>query len=50
MLCDGGGSINGNFLASGNPIAIICNSKESKGTRCISGVEYSSRAVYSSSE
>ena len=50
MLSADGGSINGNFRASGSPIAIICKSKESKGTRCNSGVEYFSKDLYSSSE
>jgi len=39
ILSEGGGSMNRNFLASGSPIAIICSRSESRGTRCISGVE-----------
>lgn len=50
MLSGEGGSINGNFRAFGSPIAIICRSKESRGTRCNSGVEYFSKFKYSVSE
>ena len=50
MLSVGGDSMKGNFRGSGNPMAIICRSRESRGTRCSSGVENFSKAVYSSSE
>ena len=39
-----GGSMNGNFVASLSPRLAICKTRLSRGTRFISGVEYSSNA------
>ena len=40
-----GGSTKGNFLASSRPMATIWRTVASRGTRWISGVEYSAKAA-----